>query len=77
MEANADVNLPDGTRVLFNLGHGITGNGIVRGIALTGSAVIGKAYIVQWFHLLWDDEPISLDYSCLAVFEYQIMKMED
>lgn len=61
-------NLKENTLVRFDLKNGISGTGLIKGIAMGGNPVIGKSYII----ILIDSVGINKDtypYSTLAVFE--------
>ena len=58
--------LKNGTLVAFELTSEIRGRGAIRGIASTGTPVLGKTYIVEYSEL-----SIPWDYSCITVFESQ------
>lgn len=62
------IDLKENTLVKFDLKNGISGTGLIKGIAIGGNPVIGKSYIIA----LIDSVGINKDtypYSTLAVFE--------
>jgi hypothetical protein len=59
--------LKNGTKVKFSVSIGVAGEGIIRGIATSGAAVIGKCYIVEL-----TSASFAHEYPCIAVFESQL-----
>lgn len=68
MEIDEKVTLSNNTLVSFDLKNGITGFGVIKGIATNGVPILGKSYIVEILSTNGIDKEIY-PYSCITVFE--------
>lgn len=68
MEIDEKVTLSNNTLVSFDLKNGITGFGVIKGIATNGVPILGKSYIVEILLSYGIDKEIY-PYSYITVFE--------
>lgn len=68
MEIDEKVTLSNNTLVSFDLKNGITGFGVIKGVATNGVPILGKSYIVEILLSYGIDKEIY-PYSYITVFE--------